>query len=108
MTLEEIFFIIGDIFLIVGVVFFVVGTVAVFRFNDLYTRLHGLAKIDNLGLGFITIGMIFHIDSFFTSMTLIFIWLLVLLSSSTLSFILSSHSNKTGEKPLLGDLCDTH
>lgn len=108
MIVDKIFFAIETLCLVIGVGFFIVGTIAVFRFNDLYTRLHALAKIDNVGLGFITIGMIFHVDSFFTSLTLVFIWLLVLLSSSTLSFILSSHSNKTGEKPMLGDMCDSN
>jgi len=37
--------------LLVGAFFFFAGTVALLRFPDVYTRLHALAKADNLGLG---------------------------------------------------------
>lgn len=91
--------IIGNIFLILGTIFFIIGTVGVVRFFDLYTRLHALSKIDNMGLGFIAFGIILHSDSILIALKIFLIWILVLLSSSTLSYILSSHSNETGEKP---------
>lgn len=91
--------VIGDVFLILGTVFFIIGTIGVVRFFDLYTRLHALSKIDNMGLGFIALGMILHSDSLLVALKIFLIWILVLLSSSTLSYILSSHSNATGEKP---------
>lgn len=96
---SEILAVIGDIFLILGTVFFMIGTVGVVRFFDLYTRLHALSKIDNMGLGFIAFGMILHSDSILIALKIFLIWILVLLSSSTLSYILSSHSNETGVKP---------
>jgi len=98
----EILGIAGDIFLILGTLFFVIGTIGVVRFFDLYTRLHALSKIDNMGLGFIAFGIMLHSESFLVALKICLIWILVLLSSSTLSYILSSHSNKTGEKPRMG------
>jgi multicomponent Na+:H+ antiporter subunit G len=93
----------GNIFLIVGTIFFFIGTIGVLRFFDLYTRLHALSKIDNIGLGFVAIGSMCHADSLFIALKLLLIWVLVLLSSATISYILSSHSNMTGETPLKKD-----
>lgn len=92
---------VADMFLIIGTLFFIIGTVGVFRFFDLYTRLHALAKVDNLGVGFFTLGLILKADSLLIAFKLILIWLLVLLTSSSIAYILTSHSNKSGEKPLL-------
>ena len=41
-----------------GVFFFLAGTVGLLRFPDVYTRLHALAKVDNLGLGFLLLGLL--------------------------------------------------
>jgi multicomponent Na+:H+ antiporter subunit G len=99
--MSEIFHLLGDFFLIVGTLFFIVGTVGIIRFFDLYTRLHALSKVDNIGLGFIVLGLIFQSQSFFSALKMLLIWIVVLLSSATLSYILSSHSNAAGEKPHL-------
>ncbi len=104
--MSELMALAGDIFLVVGVCFFVVGTIGVIRFFDLYTKLHALAKIDNVGLGFITFGLMLQSDSILVALKIFLIWVLVLLCSSTLSYILSSHSNKTGEKPQAKEVSD--
>ena len=36
--------------LVAGAGFFVAGAVGLLRFPDVYTRLHALTKVDNLGL----------------------------------------------------------
>lgn len=89
------------LFLFLGVLFFIIGTIGLFRFIDLYTRLHAIAKVDNLGLGFIVLGLLLRCDDIFVALKLILIWLLALLSSATISFILSNHANKSGETPLM-------
>lgn len=89
------------LFLFLGVIFFIIGTIGLFRFIDLYTRLHAIAKVDNLGLGFIVFGLLLRCDNIFTAMKLILIWILALLSSATISFILSNHANKSGETPIM-------
>ena len=95
--------IVSNIFLIIGTIFFIIGTIGVFRFFDLYTRLHALAKVDNLGVGFFVFGLILKSSSFLISLKLILIWILVLITSATITYILTSHSNKSGEKPILKD-----
>ena len=101
--MDSFLFYFSNLLLVVGVIFFIVGTLAIIRFCDLYTRLHALSKIDNLGLGFIVLGISIQSDDFFVILKLIFLWGLVLLSSATLSYILSSHASKNGEKPYIED-----
>jgi multicomponent Na+:H+ antiporter subunit G len=93
--------IVSYVFLTLGVIFFVIGTIGLFRFIDLFTRLHAIAKIDNLGLGFIVLGLLFRCSDIFVALKLLLIWALALLSSATISFILSNHVDKSGEKPIL-------
>ena len=97
--MSEIAHFIGNIFLLLGTLFFIIGTIGVARFFDLYTRLHALSKIDNIGLGCIAFGIALQSESILAALKLLLIWIFVLLSSSTLSYILSSHSNEAGEKP---------
>jgi multicomponent Na+:H+ antiporter subunit G len=99
--MSEFLTLLGNIFLVIGTLFFIIGTVGVFRFFDLYTRLHALAKVDNLGVGFFAFGLILKTNSVLIALKLIFIWVLVLLTSSTIAYILTSHSNKSGETPIL-------
>ena len=106
--MAEILNFISNLFLLIGTIFFVVGTIGVIRFFDLYTRLHALTKVDNIGLGFILFGMILKSGDIFIALKLVLIWIMVLLSSSTLTYILSSHSNKSGEKPKLGEIDNDH
>ena len=47
------------------------------------TRLHALAKADNLGLGLVALGLIPRADSPLAALKLIVIWALVLLSSAS-------------------------
>lgn len=97
--MSEFLHLLSEALLIIGVLFFIVGSVGVFRFFDLYTRLHALSKVDNLGLGFIAFGVMLHSDSILSALKILLIWLLALLSASTLSYILSHASLESGEKP---------
>ena len=95
--------IVANISIALGALFFVLGTIGLFRFNDLYTRLHAIAKVDNLGVGFIVFGLVIRSNDIFIASKLILIWLIVLLSSSTIAFLLSNHAQKSGETPKLKD-----
>ena len=101
--MNEVLEMVANLFLITGIIFFIVGTVGIFRFFDLYTRLHAISKVDNLGLGFIALGMMLHSGSLLISLKISLIWLLALLSSSTLSYILSSASLEAGEDPQIAN-----
>ena len=47
--------------LAIGAGFVVVGTIGILRFPDLPTRLHAVAKADNLGLGFLLVALIIDV-----------------------------------------------
>jgi len=65
-----------------GVFFFFAGSVGMLRFPTVESRLHALTKADNLGLGFIALGMMPRMDGPTDMLKLALIWGLVLLSSS--------------------------
>ena len=68
----------GWLFIGLGVIFFLAGMVALLRFPDLFTRLHALTKVDNLGLGLVSIGLALQSSSLSVALKLLLIWLLVL------------------------------
>jgi multicomponent Na+:H+ antiporter subunit G len=78
-----------DLFTVVtvsaGVFFFFAGTVGLLRFPDALTRLHALTKADNLGLGLVVIGLLPRAGGLPVALKLIGVWLLVLVSSATVS-----------------------
>ncbi|MCC5960074.1 MAG: monovalent cation/H(+) antiporter subunit G [Rhodobacteraceae bacterium] len=68
-----------------GLVFFVAGTVGLLRFPDTFSRLHALTKADNLGLGFIALGVAFQADTWAQLAMLALIWALALLAAGTVA-----------------------
>ena len=66
-----------------GTFFFFAGTVGLLRFPDSLTRLHALAKADNLGLGLVALGLLPRAESALSAFKLIVIWALVLLSGAS-------------------------
>jgi len=64
-----------------GLVFFVAGSVGLLRFPDTFCRLHALTKADNLGLGFIALGIAFQAESWAQIAILAMIWALALLAA---------------------------
>jgi multicomponent Na+:H+ antiporter subunit G len=59
------------------------------RFPDTLTRLHGLTKADNLGLGFVVVGLLPHARGLRVALTLLAIWLLVMLSGAVISQLIA-------------------
>ncbi|XXF76960.1 monovalent cation/H(+) antiporter subunit G [Myxococcaceae bacterium GXIMD 01537] len=70
------------ILLLAGALFCFAGTVGVLRFPDVYTRLHALTKVDNLGLGLMVAGLALQSGSWATALKLVLIWAVVLISSA--------------------------
>ncbi len=68
-----------------GLVFFIAGTVGLVRFPDQFSRLHALTKGDNLGLGFIALGVAFQAESWAQLAMLALIWVLALLAAGTVA-----------------------
>jgi multicomponent Na+:H+ antiporter subunit G len=89
-----------SIFLIgAGLFFFLGGTVGLLRFPDVYSRLHALTKADNLGLGLVVLGLAIHSESVAGALKLFFIWVLVLISSSTVGYLVGRNARLHGIKP---------
>ncbi len=66
-----------------GLVFFLAGTVGLIRFPDTFSRLHALTKADNLGLGFIVLGLALQAESWHAVFKLGLIWALALVAAGT-------------------------
>jgi multicomponent Na+:H+ antiporter subunit G len=85
-----------------GLVFFVAGTVGLIRFPDTHSRLHALTKADNLGLGFIVLGLAFQADSWMTIGKLGLVWLLALIAAGTTAQLVARTALGGGALSLLG------
>jgi multicomponent Na+:H+ antiporter subunit G len=90
----------GDILTIVavsaGALFFLAGTVGLLRFPDTLTRLHALAKADNLGLGLVVLGLLPQTGNLRDGLKLVSIWLLVLLAGATVSQLVARTARRSG------------
>lgn len=69
--------------LVTGGFFFLAGTVGLLRFPDAHSRLHAITKADNLGLGFMVVGIIVQTSPGPITIKLLAIWMLALLASAT-------------------------
>lgn len=83
----------------VGAMFFFAGTLGLLRFPDVYTRLHALTKADNVGLGFLTAGLMLEAESVGAALQLLLIWMLALLASATTCHLIARTALRTGIRP---------
>lgn len=96
MTLTDI---VSIALLSIGMVFFIAGSVGLLRFPDVYTRLHALTKADNLGLGFVVLGLSVRADSLMLVAKLVLIWALVVIASATTCHLVSRAARTSGVAP---------
>lgn len=75
--------------LIGGCAFFAIGTLGLFRFSDTLTRIHALTKVDNLGLGFIVLALLFSVPSLAAGLKVVLIWLVALAASATSAHLIA-------------------
>jgi multicomponent Na+:H+ antiporter subunit G len=73
-----------------GLIFFTAGTMGMLRFPDALSRLHALTKGDNLGLGFVVLGLMIR-STPAVALKLGLIWLVILAASSTSCFLVGNH-----------------
>ena len=81
-----------------GAFFFLAGTIGLLRFPDVYTRLHALTKADNLGLGLLLAGLALQAESWTVVAKLLLIWLLILLTSSSVAHLVARTAQQRGIK----------
>ncbi len=82
-----------------GAVFFLAGTVGLLRFPDVYTRLHALAKADNLGLGLVVLGLLLKAPGAAAGFKLVLVWVLALAASATVGFLIARRARRHGIAP---------
>lgn len=75
-----------------GLFFFMAGTVGLLRFPDVFSRLHALTKADNLGLGFIALGLAPQAASLFDATQMLVTWCFVMISGAIASFIVANYA----------------
>jgi multicomponent Na+:H+ antiporter subunit G len=83
----------------IGAAFFFVGTVGLLRLPDVYSRLHALSKVDNLGLGFIVAGLLLQAASVAAALKLLLIWALALVSSAAATHLVARFASRQGLAP---------
>jgi len=82
-----------------GLFFFLAGTVGLLRFPDVFTRLHALTKADNLGLGLVLAGLAFQSPGAAAVVKLVLVWLLVMISSASASYLIARRALRNGLAP---------
>lgn len=85
--------------LVAGAFFYLAGTVGLLRFPDLYTRLHALSKVDNLGLGCIVSGLALQAESFAVALKLLLVWPLALVASAAIGYVIACRADALGIAP---------
>ena len=82
---------------LLGMLFFLASTVGLLRFPDSLTRLHALTKADNLGLGFVVIGLLAQTSSVLAGAKLLLIWGLVMWASAAVSQLIARSVREDAE-----------
>jgi multicomponent Na+:H+ antiporter subunit G len=90
---------IGGALVLAGIPFFLLGTLGLLRFPDVYTRLHALAKADNVGLGLVCIGLGVQSGSVALLLKLVLIWVLMLIASATVAGLIARTALARGLRP---------
>jgi len=90
---------IAAVLLLLGGAFFFAGTVGLLRFPDVFARLHALTKADNVGLGFIAMGLAVESRAPTVAGKLLLIWVLVLLASASVAHLVARAALARGMRP---------
>ncbi len=73
-----------------GLIFFAAAVAGVLRFPDTLTRLHGLAKADNLGLGLVVLGLLPQAPDLWMAGKMVAVWLLMQIASGAVGQLMAS------------------
>jgi len=72
-----------------GLFFFLSGSIGLLRLPDLFSRLHALAKADNVGLALVALGVIMLEPVLINDIKIVIIWLLVMAASAISSHLVA-------------------
>ena len=81
-----------------GLFFFLSGSIGLLRLPDIFSRLHALAKADNVGLALIALGVILLEPIIINDIKIIFIWLLVMAASAISSHLVARRALRENRK----------
>ena len=81
-----------------GLFFFLSGSIGLLRLPDLFTRLHALAKADNVGLALVALGVIILEPAVINDIKIVIIWLLVMAASAISSHLVARHALRETRK----------
>jgi multicomponent Na+:H+ antiporter subunit G len=84
--------------LAVGCFFYLAGTVGLLRLPDRFSRLHALTKADNLGLGFLVLGLILLAPDWLYALKLALIWLLVIVAGASAAHLIAKRAVREQEE----------
>lgn len=84
--------------LVAGAAFILAGTIGLLRFPDVYTRLHALAKADNVGLGLIVAGLVLRTGDVATALKLVATWLLVLVANASAATAIAARAQREAQR----------
>lgn len=90
------------VLLVAGAAFYCAGTVGLLRFPDVYTRLHALAKADNLGLGCLLAGLALQAETLAAALKLLLVWPLTLAASAAVTYAIAHRADALGVRPWRG------
>ncbi|MFG1345864.1 monovalent cation/H(+) antiporter subunit G [Xanthobacter autotrophicus DSM 431] len=79
-----------------GLCLFAAGTLGLLRFPDALSRIHALAKADNVGLALIAIGLLPQAMSVLGGLKMIAVWLLAQLASGAVAQVLGAAAEEKG------------
>lgn len=85
--------------IVAALFFFLAGTVGLYRFPDLYSRLHALTKADNVGLGLLILALMLQAEDWPTVFKLGLIWTMVAVASANVCILIANESLRRGRKP---------
>jgi multicomponent Na+:H+ antiporter subunit G len=95
MSLTEL---VADILITAGCMFFLAGTIGLLRFPDTLSRLHALTKADNVGLGFICLGLALHDGTLRGIAKLLLVWFLALTSAAVSAYLIAGWASDPQEE----------
>ena len=91
--------ILAGVFFAAGAAFVLIGSFGLWRLPDFYTRLHAAGITDTLGLSLMLVGMMFLGGWTLVTVKLLFILILILLTSPTATHAVANAAYTVGLRP---------
>ena len=82
-----------------GLVFFAAGTLGLVRLPDTLSRIHAIAKADNVGLALVVIGLLPQAASLLDGAKMVAVWLLAQLASGAVYQVMAEAAQAEAVAP---------